>query len=57
MLDPMSDVNGVATGVVEEVATNAEVSGLAAIEAVTDEEGTSIGVEVWILAGVEGISV
>ena len=48
LLESTSGVNGVAVGTVEEVATRAEVSGLAAIEGIIDEEDIGRVVEVWI---------
>lgn len=56
LLDTMSGVDCLA-GVVEEVATKAEVSGLAAIGDIINEEYTGVGVEDWLSAGIEGVSV
>ena len=50
-------VNGVVAGFIEEGAAASEVSGLAAMEDVTDEEDIGIGVETMMSAGIEGISV
>lgn len=55
--DIASGVNGVVAGFIEEVAAASEVSGLAAMEDVTDEEDIGIGVETMMSAGIEGISV
>lgn len=57
LLDATSGFNGVAAGIVEEVAAIAEVSGLAAIKGVVDEEDIVTGVEIWMATGMEGISV
>lgn len=57
LLDPTSGVNGLAAGVVEEVTAKAKVSGMAAIEVITDVEDIGVGVEVRISAGIEGVFV
>lgn len=57
MIDVSLGVNGIATGIREELEAILEVSGLAAIEGMTSVEGVGIGVKVWMSAGVEGISV
>lgn len=57
LLDITSGINGFVAGVVEEVVTKADVSGLAAIEGVIDEEDIGVGVEIWMSAGTAGISV
>ena len=57
LLDATSGVNAVAAGAVEEVGAASEVSGLAAVEGVTDEEDIGTMVEVWRSAGIEGMSV
>ena len=56
-VDVTSGVNGLVTGVVEEMAAKAEVSGLTAIEDFIDEEDICVGVEVWMSVGTAGISV
>lgn len=57
LLDATSGINAVATGSVEEVAAKAKVSGPAAIEGIIDVEDVGMGVEVWMSAGIEDISV
>lgn len=50
-------VKVVAAAIVEEVIAKAEVSGLAAIRGIIDEEVIGMGVEMAMAAGIEGISV
>lgn len=57
LLDTSSSVDGLAAGIVEEVATKAEVSGLAAIKGIIDEEVIGVVVEVWMSSRIEGVSV
>ena len=57
LLDASLGVNGIATGIIEELKAIFEVSGLAAIEGMTGVEGVGMGVKVWISAEIEGVSV
>ena len=57
LLNTTLGVNGVAVGAVEEVVEEKETSELAAIEGINDREDVGVVVEVWLSAGVEGISV
>lgn len=57
LLDATSGVGSAAAATVEEVAAKAEVSGLASIRGAIDEEDIAMVVEIWVSAGVEGISV
>ena len=57
LLDTPSSVDSLAAGIVEEVATKAEVSELAAIEGIVDDEVIGVGVFVWMSSGIEGVSV
>ena len=57
MVDATLGVNGVAAGIVEGMAVRPTSSELAAIKVVVDEEDIGKNIEVWMAAGVEGISV
>ncbi len=57
LLDATAGVNGVAAGIAEEVAAMAEVSGVAAINGIADEDEIGRGVESWMATGIEDISV
>ena len=57
LLDTTLGVNGVAVGAVEEVVEEKETPELAAMEGINDREDVGVVVEVWLSAGVEGISV
>ena len=57
LLDASLRVNGIATGMMEELEAVLEVSGLAAIEGMTGVEGIGIGVKVWMSSGIEGVPV
>ena len=57
LLDTTLGVNGVAVGAVEEVVEEMETSELAAMEGIKDREDVGVVIEVWLSAGVEGISV
>ena len=50
-------VSGVAAGAVEKVVEEKETSEVAATEGINDEKDVGMVVEVWLSAGVEGISV
>ena len=57
LLNATSVVKVVAAAILEEVIAKAEVSGLAAIRGIIDEEVIGMGVEMAMAAGIESISV
>ncbi len=57
LLDASSGVDGVAVGIIEEVAATIEVGAPPAIEGIIDEEDIGTGVELWMSARFEAISV